>query len=436
MLEAPVRCVRIAVLALVSGAALAIPCGPAAGAPAEAPRIVRNPGGGELIYARFPGASEKVAMQEMLRAVAGRLGDRPRLGTLVRDAQERVLIGTFEATAKKGDGKPRVGMLLAAPFPGGYQSAALVDEPGRFPRTQPQMLATLLGTGGPGVSPPPVAPAAPLAQVALPDGSGQVGIAAGWRISYGQMGTAVLDGPRGEKVMINLSYQMIAPGSPYARYNPGHAPVPWGTGLVKAWSVALPIRCRAMGIPVLSVSVVRTAPIPAAAGWAALHVEGLMDRHDGLGRRDFQARLHGVDVGSGIWTLYETSIQLPQAVSARTVQTGIAIVNSFRMNARMIRDVYQTRIQGQWAAFNAQQEVHRAQVAAGEAQVAGYWARQDANARSSKGFQNYLLDRTVVEDGQGGRATLANSAAATLIRSDPGRFREVPTSEYARDIDY
>jgi len=405
------------------GAALAA-VGSLAGA--DGPRVIPNPEGGRLLVRQFPKPGADAAVDAMLKSVAELLGDRPRLGRLLMDRRDHVLMGFLEVKAGPGR-KAHLGLVLVAPSGGGQQAAVILDEAQRFPRTEPEMLRTLFG----GEAPSPSAP------TVFPDRSGQVSLPQGWRIAAAAMGSGVIDGPGGEKVMINLAYPMIDPRSPYARFNPGSAPVPWGGDLAAAWAAALPIRCRQLHLPMLDVHVAKVEKVPVEPGWSMAVLEGTLDRHDGLGTRAFRARLSGASTGKGVWTLYETSLQIPQALAAQSMPAASAVAESFRMNDKVIRDATQARLQRQKAAFERQQAGYRARQAANDAQHAGYWARQDSNARQSQGFQNYLLDRTVVVDTQENRrGTLSDSAAASLIKADPGRFQEVPTSQYLKGWDY
>jgi hypothetical protein len=80
--------------------------------------------------------------------------------------------------------------------------------------------------------------------------------------------------------------------------------------------------------------------------------------------------------------------------------------------------------------------------AANDAQHAGYWAKQDTNARNSQAFSNYQLDQTVVQDnnmyGNGtiGHGTVWNSTADALVKADPNRFEIVNTPNFWRGLDY
>jgi hypothetical protein len=75
--------------------------------------------------------------------------------------------------------------------------------------------------------------------------------------------------------------------------------------------------------------------------------------------------------------------------------------------------------------------------AANDAQHAGYWAQQDANARNSQGFSNYLLDQSVVQNNAtGAHGTLWNNTADALVHANPNRYTIVQTPNFWKGIDY
>jgi len=79
---------------------------------------------------------------------------------------------------------------------------------------------------------------------------------------------------------------------------------------------------------------------------------------------------------------------------------------------------------------------------ANEAQHADYYARQDANARNSQGFSNYLLIQTVMQDnnvyGNGtiGHGTVWNSTADALVKANPNRYEIVNAPNFWKGWDY
>jgi hypothetical protein len=75
--------------------------------------------------------------------------------------------------------------------------------------------------------------------------------------------------------------------------------------------------------------------------------------------------------------------------------------------------------------------------AANDAQHAGYWAQQDANAKNGQAFSNYLLDQTVIQDAnRNAHGTVWNQTADALVRSNPNRFSIVQTPNFWKGIDY
>jgi hypothetical protein len=87
------------------------------------------------------------------------------------------------------------------------------------------------------------------------------------------------------------------------------------------------------------------------------------------------------------------------------------------------------------ARYNATQE-------ANERQHEAWRQGEDNISRNTQGFSNYLLDQTVVQDnnmyGNGtiGHATLWNSTADALVKSNPNRYEYVNTPNYWRGTDY
>jgi hypothetical protein len=60
---------------------------------------------------------------------------------------------------------------------------------------------------------------------------------------------------------------------------------------------------------------------------------------------------------------------------------------------------------------------------------------EDNNARNDAGFDNYLLDQSVVSSG-GGHQTDWNSEAYALVRSNPDKYQIVDTPNYWQGVDY
>ena len=133
-----------------------------------------------------------------------------------------------------------------------------------------------------------------------------------------------------------------------------------------------------------------------------------------------------------------------------TLKLNAEVLN--QQNAEAIRrkqaDDAAIRVQTQQAINNIRQiganatARYNATQAANDAQHAGYWAQQDANARNSQNFSNYLLDQTVIQDnnvyghGELGHGTVWNSTADALVKSNPNRYEIVNTPNFWKGVDY
>ena len=67
---------------------------------------------------------------------------------------------------------------------------------------------------------------------------------------------------------------------------------------------------------------------------------------------------------------------------------------------------------------------------------------QDTRARNNQGFDNYILDQTVVQDnnmynnGTIGHGAAWNSTADALVKADPNRFEYVDNPNDLKGMDY
>ncbi len=194
---------------------------------ASSVRTIDNPDGGRIyLGAMSEQLTPKDALGRTLHRVSLLYGDRPQLGRLVQNPSGEIWAGFFTVTAKKQDGKPMAGLALVyAPKSGNAKGAVLVDNADRFPQTVNSMFAKLkqeLGKGpaassasqtfsrrfgslhndgdsrevgdpaktttsakatAPAKAAAPVksGPAQPLQRVAFPDGTGVIGLPAGWQ---------------------------------------------------------------------------------------------------------------------------------------------------------------------------------------------------------------------------------------------------------------
>jgi hypothetical protein len=97
---------------------------------------------------------------------------------------------------------------------------------------------------------------------------------------------------------------------------------------------------------------------------------------------------------------------------------------------RAQNDAINARREASNAAFNQHMSNLDAQSSAND-------AHNDNIDRSSKVFQDYVLDRSVVRDTENGeRGTATNSYADSLVRGNPDRFQLVPNQDLIKGKDY
>lgn len=114
-----------------------------------------------------------------------------------------------------------------------------------------------------------------------------------------------------------------------------------------------------------------------------------------------------------------------------------AMVASYRQNGQVIQAQANQVIAEIHARGEANTKLAEARSAANDAHNAAVEQRWDEQAKENKAFENYTLDRSVVQDNeQSARGTFTYPTADALVKSDPSRFQYVPTQDLLKGIDY
>ena len=133
--------------------------------------------------------------------------------------------------------------------------------------------------------------------------------------------------------------------------------------------------------------------------------------------------------------IYRESV--PDQYADEEWPTAMAILNSYRQNGAELQrqsNAVVDNIHAVAAANQARMDQFHKSNEAHNAAVEKTW---DDNAKYNKSFENYQLDRTIIEDtSTGGHATTGYNLADTLVKSYPGRFQYVPTRDFIKDVDY
>jgi hypothetical protein len=431
-----------------------------------------GPQGGNIVYGTVDGANTPpAAMGNILKHLHQQYGDRPQVGRVFRVHGTESDAVFFTLTRHAPSTLRIAGMLLISSVPGHVEAALLSDDASRFGTSINPMLQKLLEEWLPGgktllASPPtgnrvdaasPSAPAAPLHPYRLPDGSAMVMLADGWRVApQSGGGTILAQGPRGETLALGFPYlaynsndprtaQMRNFGMSATGRNTSYSKnlyLPYGAELGRTF-MELNMQARRFGSPaVVPVQVEQSQPVrtngpahcailagrsPASQGQQALQFEGTFCQSQ-------------PDSNGGFMNLANLAfVPVEQATNERA--TLRAMLGSFQVNQSIVNAQAAALAQPTIDAIHQIGRDVNARIAESDRQNAerrsAFEQHNDAMDRSSQGFSNYILDKSVILDNENNaHGTMWNSAVKSLVESDPKRFEYVDTPAYWRGIDY
>jgi hypothetical protein len=435
-------------------------------------RNMPGPQGGTIIYGTVDGANTPpAAMGSILKQLHTQYGERPVVGRVfkVRGTDSDAVF--FTLTPHVASMKPVAGMLLVSNVPGHVEAALLSDDASRFGTSINPMLQTLFSNwkpggkslqasnqNGPANSTHPDAeasgPIATLHPYRLPDSSATVMLADGWHVSpQSGGGTIIADGPNGEKLALGFPYlahntndprtqQMQRFAMSPAGRNTAYAKAlfaPYGADLGRTFS-ELNSQASRLGTPAIaSPQVTQVQPIGSNG---PVHCAILTGTANGTQPLQFEGTFCQSQLGpaGGFMNLANLAFA-PAQFEAHDRATLRAMLGSFQVNNAIVA--------GQAAALakptvDAVHEIGRQvndRISVADRQDAerrsSFEQHNDAMDRTSQGFSNYLLEKSVIVDTQNNaHGTLWNDTAAALVKSDPNRFEYVDTPGYWKGIDY
>ena len=449
------RVTALARALLVTVVALATPWVGATPPAAPTLKIVDQPGGGQYVYGGLTGSGTLAeAVVYMLRQVHGHFADRPEVGKFFQTRDGGSVATFFTVTDQKKGGTPMAGLLIVSRAADGTASAAvLYDERSRFGTSEPAMMKSLAGVWQPAAAgtaarPSGVAPSsaaagpggakasaagepgkvAHLVPVTAGDRSASVSLPDGWKLTGVAAGSLTAVGNNGEMLFLGLIYQNLPPllGDLFANF-----------------VMVSNQRREHNGLAAGTYSETSRLNLPGNA----VQVIYTVDMHDGVGLRKGSVRV-GV---LGPRALAVSGSNLPVALVDREEATLRAVIQSYTQDVGVINQLHQAdmaRLQGdadranaQTAAINARREASSAafnqHMGAIDKQNQAFDAHLDNLDRSSKLTQDYILDRSVVQDNdRAERGTLSNNYADSLVRANPDRFQIVPNQDLIRGLDY
>ena len=397
------------------------------------------------------------AMGKVMTKVTALCGDRPQLGKLDKNATGEILAGFFTVTGKNLGGKPMEGLAIVyAPKTGSAGGAVLLDDADRFSTTVNGMFTRLkqqLGAppsssgaqgsaGGSGASanagssaaaaaPVKMGPAQPLQRAVFPDGTGSIGLPAGWQMQNAAKGDVTAAGPNGEKLRFGWTIAVLDPTNPGSRAlmgngrsaPPNFVAIPHSADPATAFKAAFTQLAQKAHKqpPVIDIAKVQDIPLQ---GGANEFMFGDIDFNDGQGKQYLVAQMINTQVmAMGSWQMTLYVMYGPQQVMGQEASTIAAIFPNYSRNAQMVNAIVNQQIQQSIAVTNQALNT-----------IAQY---TDSSDRMTAGMSNMLRDQSVVVDTRtGGHATTSDDLAGALINANPGRFQTVSPSGYIPGIDY
>jgi hypothetical protein len=420
-------------------------------------KTIDNPGGGQIVYGPVAGqTSMQGAMGAMLRNVHSRFGERPQIGRFFQSGGSDSVATFFTVMAKSQGGKHIAGMVIVSMPSGSQPTGAIVyDDAQRFGTTANPMLKKLnevwhVDSAKPTAASGASAPATnvpPLQQTPFPDGSGSIGLPAGWQITSAGKGVVNAVGPNSESIHFGLYFPILDPRNPQNQMSlrsgrplPGmYTAYPSGGDLVQAFlAVVQQVHQKQhAAMPTINITSSKKMPTSPTETDSVLLTADI-DSHDGKGLMASSLLVSALrPITGGTWAITVNQGSLPKRLADQEWPTITAIANSWRLNGAVIQAQTQAeigRIKQIGASSKAQADAAHA---AEDAHNASVEARWDSQARSNQNFSNYLLDQTVVQDNNtGGHATVWNQAADSLVKADPNRYQYVQSPDFLKGIDY
>jgi len=325
-------------------------------------------------------------------------------------------------------------------------------------------------TAGPEAAAP--ASSVPLHRVTAADDSAAISIPDGWTLDpQSGHGTLLVHGPNGEHLGMDMVRPAVDPTNAwqarmaqahYSVYVPGSVVYPFRGDLTKEFVNVFQAWRQAGGMGPAKIEVEKIQPMPNnSPGGHTVMASGHIDP-DGKGMQFFSdlMTVNDPDPQWGTYTVILHHLLLPNAIADREKPLTTAVISSYMPNMQVIyqqnaallqqkqQDDQRVLQMGQEGANRIRQIGAQATArmqateAANGAQHAGYWAQQNANARQSAGFSNYLLDQSVVQNnnvggtGMVGHATQWNSVANAMVQANPNKYEIVNTPNYWQGVDY
>lgn len=382
---------------------------------AQSFHTIDDPGGGRIIAGTLDSmTAAPEALGALLRHLHTVFGERPGIGNIAADPTGHILGTVFTGTI---NGVAVTGLAIVGVAPDAPpRAAALFDELSRFPASAPALLA--------GVPILDAHPLQPLERYVFPDGSGSIGIPAGWQPTQATQGTVVIAGPNGESIVIGLLAPVLDLSNPQAvslvksetrsgRPLPGlYTAFAYTDDPVKAYIGVASLFAQKLAKPAPRFTIRSTQT---RASYTA--IDGEVDDADGHGVKTLAAQVYTMPPSrNGIWGVAVSEVEVPIGLVAAESATVAAICASYAKNDSVADPAARTRIAAIQPIAGATLEPMR--------------VRENAMDRQIAAFARDLGDKAIIA----GVAPVEWPDA--LARGDPQHFKALTADGLLKGIDY
>ena len=248
-------------------------------------------------------------------------------------SRDRQIQAFFKASYR---GAPVRGIIVVTVENGEGTATLLFDREDQFAKSFP-VLSKQMAAAQPKNVPGGLAP---LTRTRLPDGSGWVGLPAGWKITGAYKGTTDLVGPNGESMVLGAAQHVFMRGNPNSPIMFGSYRPPW-----EAWQLHLDFLNKgALSRGEASMRSVEQAPAQSAAGtaaWLAYELTGGSAKFRGLAYV-ITKPFHD-DLGS--WFCYASHMNAPAARWPQAMPVMWSIWKSWSVNPAVFRERMDSALQ-------------------------------------------------------------------------------------------
>lgn len=411
-------------------------------------RAITAPAAGHILIGSADVASAPALLHAGIADARSAFGAAPEVVGASRSTDDTLTVALFRV---RSAGVSYGGLVLATYVKGGASKVAIVyDRAEHFGTTAPALIHAVIADQTPaGAGPLPA-----MHDVVAPDNSVHARLPDDWKPRMFGQGIFSATGPDAAEVDQEVAARLIDPRSGVFQQalqlqrsmrQPINATAAYGIPMIyepdpaRAFVTLSRMLAQMQHQADPEITIERTIPQSGQPGIRATEiygtdvVRGTRMRFDGI---------IGVNPPNqnGAWGLSVKMISAPVDRFQRELPTLAAIYNSYTVNQQaMDQQVAQTIAAdraGMARGLAMSQATQSRNAAVFNASMSHARSVQDGIDRSTAGFTRYLSDTTVMQSSSGGRGTVNDAFAQSVVANDPQHFRVVPVSEYQKGVDY